>query len=229
MDGCYYKSQVCNFFHFTLCMHLTLVAYCYKIFHTRFSCSYEFMRKNLIFYRSEIHRLTGKVKDKSLMLRDSFDSLNTLQSMSSFPPRSSLTSNLILIKNSYNSVNVHHALHEGHFTESSLVLFLVIGPIGAVWHFRWDALPGEQCAPSSTTLTALSKSSLQSAFCRTFFFFISYKYTLLTFSSLYWIRGSRDFSTYWHMKRVKRLPSLCILNYRTVLNRSWEWASSGVY
>lgn len=26
------------------------------------SCSYEFMRKNLIFYRTEIHRLTGKVR-----------------------------------------------------------------------------------------------------------------------------------------------------------------------
>ena len=27
-----------------------------------FSCSYEFMRRNLIFYRTEIHRLTGKVR-----------------------------------------------------------------------------------------------------------------------------------------------------------------------
>lgn len=82
----------------TFSFYLTLVVYCYNIFHTCFSCSYEFMRKNLIFYRSEIHRLTGKVKDKSLMLSDPIDSLNTLQSMSSFPSRSSLTSNLILIK-----------------------------------------------------------------------------------------------------------------------------------
>lgn len=83
MDGRYYKSQV---WQHNLFQDFTLYTLACRLqrpepVSTR---SYEFMRKNLVFYRSEIHRLTGKVKDEALMLSDSKEFLYTVQFMSSF-------------------------------------------------------------------------------------------------------------------------------------------------
>lgn len=71
VGGCHYQGQVAYVLflsikrqHVQVCMvHLSVsgTPLCYGLV-ILISCSYEFMRKNLIFYRTEIHRLTGKVR-----------------------------------------------------------------------------------------------------------------------------------------------------------------------
>lgn len=57
--SCHYNMLYCSSNHYYVCL-VNNVPYVKLI-----SCSYEFMRRNLIFYRTEIHRLTGKVRPLS--------------------------------------------------------------------------------------------------------------------------------------------------------------------
>lgn len=71
VGGCHYQGQVAYLLflsikrqHIQVCMVHVSISWtpsCYRLV-ILISCSYEFMRKNLIFYRTEIHRLTGKVR-----------------------------------------------------------------------------------------------------------------------------------------------------------------------
>lgn len=71
VGGCHYQSQVAYVLTLSvkrqhvqvLMMHISVSgALSYYRLVVLMSCSYEFMRKTLIFYRTEIHRLTGKVR-----------------------------------------------------------------------------------------------------------------------------------------------------------------------
>lgn len=73
VGGCHYQGQVAHFLflfikrkHIQVCMvHIFSLRDTFLMQHViplYSHHSYEFMRKNLIFYRTEIHRLTGKVR-----------------------------------------------------------------------------------------------------------------------------------------------------------------------